>query len=239
MKRVVIAVISYSGGWYPELTKCALETWAKDDVPGAEPIFYFDSDYKGSFPKSIKLNHNGGLFGMGRRNLLAFDWLLKHKEWDYLARVNSSCYVRQERLRDYVQNIPEKGLYRGLVTAAPHGGKYCWGGGGFIISRDVVQEVVKNGFRMDHREMEDVSLGLLVQKIGFQLDGMGRMCSIDHQPVGYVCIVYNDGAGGGFNFTDFADMKKMDGQHFIRIKQEGKRPHGDIAVMRELKKQGL
>lgn len=239
MKRVLIAVIANSGHPYPALVKSSLATWDAVDVPGTETVFYFDRGYKGGMPKTISVNMDGELLSMGKRNLIAFDWLLKHRQWDFMARVNASTYVRKQRLHDYVQDIPATGLYRGLVTDAPHGGKYCWGGGGFIISRDVVQKIVENGGKMNHREMEDVSLGLLVQQIGIPLDGMGRMCSVDHQPVGYVCHIYNDGTGGGFKFTDFSDMKKVDGQHFIRVKQEGQRPHGDIHVMNELRKQGL
>jgi len=239
MKRVLVAVIANSGQWYPDLVKCSQETWDSLDVPGVETVFYFDRDYKGGLQRTLALQANGELFSMGIRNLLAFDWLLKNKEWDYMARVNASTYVRKEQLQKYVQDLPERSLFRGLVTDAPHGGKYCWGGGGFIFSRDVVDRIVKCGARMNHKEMEDVSLSLLAQQIGIPLDGKGRMCSIDHQPVGYLCLIYNDGNGGGFAFTDFADMKKADYQHFIRVKQEGRRPHGDIFVMRELRKHGL
>lgn len=239
MKSVLLAVIANAGQFYPQLVASSLATWDTAEVPGVETVFYFDREYKGGMPKTIAVNGAGDLHSMGRRNLLAFDWFLKNRSWDYMARVNASTYVRKQTLLNYVQDIPTSGLYRGLVTDAPHGGKYCWGGGGFIISRDVVEKIVANGHKMDHREMEDVSLGKLVQECGVTLDGLGRMCSIDHQPVGYVCIVYDGHKGGGFNFADFDDMNKMDYQHFIRVKQEGQRPHGDIRVMQELHKIGL
>lgn len=237
MKTVLIAVVASAEHPYPQLVRTSLETWDAVPVEGMDTLFYFDNAFKGQLPpKSIIVNADGALNSMGKRDLLAYDWMLKNKAWDYMARVNASCYVRKKKLMKYAQTLPEKNLFRGIL-ATHYTGNYMWGGGQYLISRDVVQAMVAHQDRWDHKSMEDESMSFMCRGLGIPLDGTGRACALhDKRPKPWLCLWYDNGQSGGWEANNFQEIiQKLGEQFYVRVKQDLRR-NIDMEMMRELAK---
>lgn len=238
MKNVIILVHQCAISYYPDMVRASLETWDAVDVPGVKTLHYAGLPKLG-IPQLVQFDVQENYTTMTDKNLRAFSLALMDSSWHYMARVNASCYVRKKVLLDYVQKCPDDGLCRGLVTKTMHGEDYIYGGGQFILSRDVIESIVKSKGVVQPTCSEDVDLSRFVTKLGFKLCGLGRMASINKKEGNeWLCLIYCDGSGGGFEFTDFHDMHKADNHHFIRVKQHFHKGL-DAGLMRKLKEVGL
>ena len=234
MKKVLILVLSCETPPYNTHLKASLETWDSRSVEGAETIFYCGKASKPNTEKVIYMKTPDSYHTMGAKTLEAIEWAVNNKQFDYIARPNASCYVRKQNLVNYIQNIPSENLYLGLKVASCYGIDYIWGGGQYIISRDVAELIVKNKHMWNHSYTEDVSIADVLTKLGVPLNGSGNACSINTKPDGgYSCICYQHNSGAGFDFTNFEDMSRLENQFFVRVKQDLKR-HLDIEIMHKL-----
>lgn len=234
MKTVLIFSISCWECPYPALNQASIATWDSVQVDGIKTIFYRgNTQPHPSNPKIITVNAPESLYDMGRRNLLAFDWALKNESWDYMARVNASCYVRKKPLLDYCQTLPEKGLFQGvMMRREPPQTSFLWGGAQYIITRDVIQALVDHKDQWNHTVMEDQAMSWLVRDLGIPWNLDGHSCTVNKKGQGWFIIPYGHGAQGG-EFNSLADAPKTMFQNFIRVKQDLHR-EVDIAIMREL-----
>lgn len=222
MKTVLIYVLSAHFAPYGKMMQTSMETWDAHPLEGTRTIYYCgvpvggDTDRVISFPVDEAYKH------MGHKNIAAFRHALTLK-WDYMARVNSSCYVHKRRLLEHVQALPDAGVMQGIVSApTPVCGckdSFMWGGGQFIFSRDVIQAFVSRAGQWRHDLMEDVAMSELARTAGVDLRSEGRVCSIEKTPTGWSVLVYN-GPEPGFEFTDFADLNRLEGQYFYRVKYD-------------------
>jgi hypothetical protein len=159
---------------------------------------------------------------IGYKNLLAFEWALA-MPWDFMARVNASCYVHKRRLLEHVQALPTRGLVRGICSpptpACGVNRRFMWGGGQFILSRDVVEAFVRKQDHWRHDVMEDVAMSELAQDLGFSLDCDGLVATVHRDGDKRELLCYNGGE---------------DEQFFFRVKYDPDRSV-DALTMRELK----
>lgn len=238
MKKTLVFVLSCETPPYDTHLRASLETWDTIQAEGVETVFYCGKSTRQSTDKVIYLNTQDTFANMGKKAVEGFEWALANRDFDYLARPNASCYVRKQLLGEYVQGLPDSNLYLGLKTASCYGVDYMWGGGAYILSRDVVKLIVDNKHLWNHNYTEDVSISDLLQKLGVPLTAEGRAAAIHRKDGRYQCITYDGAQGGGFDFTDVNDLKKLDRQFFFRVKQDGRR-HEDIEIMCELFKNGI
>jgi hypothetical protein len=98
------------------------------------------------------------------KELALFRFFLNETSCDYLFLTSSSSYVRVDKLMEYVSTLPSGGVYSG---AAPYESAEFISGANRILSRDVVEEVVKNQSKFSPVIIEDVALGVLIAKLGF------------------------------------------------------------------------
>lgn len=237
MKKVLILVLSCETRPYDKMMEASMQTWDSKIVDGVQTIFYCGKSRKPNSEKVIYLNTVDSFPTMGQKTIEAFEWAIANTSFDYLARPNSSCYVRKQKLLDYAQNLPKENLYLGLITDSCYGIKYIWGGGQYILSRDVVELIVKNKHMWNHSYTEDVSIADLLTKLGVPMNGSGNACAINKNEDGkYTCFVY--GQGENMEFTNFLDMHNLQHQFFIRVKQDLKR-HEDVEIMHELFKSNI
>lgn len=238
MKTVLVYVISAPGYPYEMLTDAQMQTWDSVDVQGIETLYYI-GNCSFNKPKLIKFPVDESFKSMGYKDLLAFQWAIQNRQWDYMARVNSSCYVRKRKLLEYAQSLPDKGLFRGIGVIGQSGEvEWLWGGMQYIISRDVVELILQHQIMWAHAFMEDVAMSKLVKYTGTPLDTSGRCCSIDPKAGHWVCLGYEDNKIVSFEFSDFSEMKKAENQHFIRVKQDGNR-FKDVEIMKSLHANGI
>lgn len=231
MKKVLILVLSADFPPYNRMIETSLNTWDSVEVEGCETVFYCGLSEKPNTDKIIYMPIQEALLTMGKKLLLAFEWALKNKEFDFLARPHSCIYVDKLNLINYVQQLPEENVLAGLeVKDTPQ--NWLWGGCGILMSKDIVQKIVDNKKHWDHSVMEDKGISYLANKLGLPYtNGMG--CSIDNMGENWRCMVY--GGGESFEFTDFSDVKKaqQEGQFFYRVKQDGQRDI-DEYIMKQL-----
>jgi hypothetical protein len=231
MKTVLIFVLSANIPPYAQMMRNAMETWDSDPVEGTRTIYYHGNPEAEPSSNVISFPVDEDYKTISAKNLLAFREALS-LPWDFMARVNASCYVHKARLLAAVQSLPEKGLIRGVLSEpTPCCGvqrQWMWGGGQFILSRDVVQAIVANGHRMNHEVMEDVALGELARELGYTLDGNGLCCSVNKTPEGWTIISYG---GQSFTMEEFRDIPD---HYFIRCKHDADRAV-DLEVMKLLK----
>ena len=227
MKKVLILVLSADVEPYSEMITTAMNTWDSVYVDGIETVYYCDYG-KQNTDKVIYLNTSYDLKQMGEKTIQALEWSLANKEFDYIARVHSSCYVNKEKLLKYVNDLQQDNVFCGVEATSQNGFQYLWGGCHFIISRDVVQKIVDNKQMWDHKYMEDESMSLLVSRLGIHFTA-GASCSINIKTDGYLLLSY------GYEsilFHDFSELKDNP-NHFYRVKQDGKR-HLDKFIMEKL-----
>jgi len=204
-----------------------MKTWDSIEVENCETVFYCVQSSKPDTDKVIYLPVKGGLFDVGRKTLMALEWALQNKEFDFIARAHSSIYVDKKELRKYIDTLPETNVISGLQVLGEQ--SWLWGGCGFVLSKDVVQKIVANKDGWRHTEMEDRAISFLCSDLGIPFtQGMG--CSIDKKDNDtWSCTSYGT---PGFDFDDFSAMKKAS-QYYIRVKQDGHREI-DEYLMNEL-----
>lgn len=204
---------------YDRMIQTSIATWNSVEVEGIETIFYCSTkDSKYHTHGIMYFDVANDLHSMGHKNLAMFEWALENKSFDYVARVNASCYVDKKQLIKYVQTLPETNLIAGAVADSQNGFPYLWGGAQYIISRDVVQKIVDNKAQWQHKYMEDEAMSLLVNWLSIPYTA-GYSGSIDNMGDHWRCISYG---GEAITFTDFSDLVPL-GHHYYRVKQDGRR----------------
>ena len=234
MSKVLILVLSSLREPWGDLMKTSMQTWDAVDHPHTQTLYYC-ANFGPDNSRDERVRHSTmeeTLENISPRTIEAFEWALE-SEWDYLARPNSSCYVHKGNLVKHCETLPATGVLRGAWTGGMEEQGFLWGGGQFIISRDVVERMVaaKDGWR--NALMDDEAITRCAQGIGIDMRQGCQFATLDDGLDGsWKCMTY--GLGEPFTFTDFADLKKADGHFFIRVKQDHSR-RLDEKLMRELK----
>lgn len=208
----------------------SLETWDSVEVDGVETVFYCGLPLGDKNKKVLYLPLEETYDNMGHKMIGAFEWALANKEFDYIARVNSSCYVNKRSLIEYVQTLPDDNVFAGVrVVGDTPENDWCWGGSQFLFSKDVVEKIVANKEKWDHSKMEDIAVSHLVNKLVIKHTN-GKSCTIDKVGDGWRCLCYGSES---FEFKELKEMIRAKEHHFIRVKQDGNRWMDEI-IMKEL-----
>lgn len=238
MKRVLILVLSTDQQWYGRLAETSMQTWDAHDVEGVETIFYFGRT--GGRPgtrTTLNCDCDDGFFDMGRKTLAAFEYALAMRHFDYIFRANASLYVHKPGLLQYVQDKPETGLALGVVADCGNfeGDKhsFMWGPS-YLLSRDVVKQVVLHKDKWKHGAMDDNAISMLLRDIGIPLDNRASMASLAIQDGRYSSVYYEGGVSGGASAESLSEIVSvLPGQFAFRVKDDANREN-DIRLMREL-----
>lgn len=231
MKTKKCLILGMHSSWHPYdmIMQAALDTWDTVQVDGIETILYCDGKTKAT-DKVVYFPVQTDIFSIGKKTLLAFEWALKNKEFDYISRPQSNAYINKKELFKYIQELPDENVFEAIEVVGPP--RWRWGVG-TLLSRDVVQKLVDNKDKWDHRQMEDVAMSELADRLGIPYRN-GRACSIDKVSDGvWQCTAYGSES---FQFTDFSEIHKAKGQYWFRCKQDYDR-NKDEYVMQELYKQ--
>jgi hypothetical protein len=223
---ILVLVISCQNEPYKKMMETSLSTWDSIEVDGVETVFYCGEPVKENTDKIIYFPISESLATMGTKTLMAYEWALKNKKFDYIARVNSSCYVNKKELIKYCQTLPKHKVFAGLIVDSKP--QWVWGGGNYIISKDVIEEIIDHKYLWDHSLMEDMAASMVVSKLNIPFTP-GKACSIEKKPYNWFCLSYQ---GESVEFTDFSDLKKID-QFFYRVKQDDDRTR-DEYIMKQL-----
>lgn len=227
--KVLILVLSARCHPWGRLMEAQMETWDSDNHPQTTTRYYVGRSYHEIEDNVWQSDLTECLEDVSSRTLEAFEKSLE-LEWDYMARVNSSCYVDKKNLVDFCEWLPKDNVLYGVMSDTQP--KYLWGGCQYVISRDVIEKLVANKDKWNRHIMEDNSISFLADRLGVPLESKGRCASINLCPDGsYLCLTYNH--GNSFVFTDWQDIKKAEGHCFFRVKHDPDRSI-DVKVMRLL-----
>lgn len=234
--KVLILVLSALRDPWGDLMKCSMATWDAVEHPDTQTLYYCGG-YESNWFKDERVRYSSmvdSLENISPRTFEAFQWALEIEGWDYIARPNSSCYVHKGSLVKHCETLPKEGVIRGAWTGGSSDQGFLWGGGQYIISRDVVEKMVAAGGWRDTL-MDDEAITRSAQGVGVDMHQGCMFASIDDKLDGsWSCMCYGWPIEA-FTFTDFADLKKADGHFFFRVKQEHSR-RLDEKLMRELRK---
>jgi hypothetical protein len=145
--KVLILVLSALRDPWGHMLRVQQETWDSVEHPQCRTLYYVGRCEP--LPAGVDMakvfhtpNFGEELEEIVHRTREAFEISLK-SEWDYLARVHSSGYVHKQNLVDFVESgiVPSENLFCGLLTTGEK--PFLWGGGSYILSRDVVQKFVE------------------------------------------------------------------------------------------------
>jgi len=225
MKRVLILTIGCQLSPWDKMIQTSLDTWDSFEIKGVENIFFCGEPVKENTDKIIYFPVEESYFTMSKKMLMAFEWALKNKEFDYIARINSSTYVDKTALAEYIKDLPYNNLFEGIEVEANPKWMVGWS---YIISRDVIQKLVDNSQLFRHDITDDLAISYVANELNIPYS-KGKICSIDKRDMGWACISYG---GQSFEFSDFKDCNKS-GQHFYRVKFDGNRDM-DAYLMEQL-----
>ncbi len=230
MKKVLILVVSSQHSPYDVMPYTSLSTWDSIEVENIETIYYFGNPIKENNDKFIYFDVQECYQTMGKKTLLAFEWALQNKEFDYVLRANASTFVDKKKLIEYIQSLPDENVANGLVVTEGHQYEHTWLWGlHYILSKDVVQKMVEAKDRLDVTVMDDVGLSKMLHELNVPLTNI-RSCTIDKVLNGWRFLCYGSPS---LEFEDWADVKKLDNQFLYRVKQDNAR-WADKMIMEEL-----
>lgn len=145
----------------------------RNDLLGKDKNYLFkDND--------LIVNSSDDSRDMGRKTLLAFEWALNHVDFEYLIRPTPSSYVNLNYLNDlFSNNYSEiEYLYAGtlhtLDSKQPVQKINFISGSTLLLSKSVVEEIVKNSRYWDHSYWDDVALGQLMHKLNIKPTNISR-----------------------------------------------------------------
>lgn len=232
MKKVMILVLSARRTPWASLMDTQMATWDAVEHPDTQTFYYCGQS---SLPSTEKVfysrKYSESLEDITPRTIEALEHALNW-DWEYMARTHSSTYVHKKNLVDYIETLPTENVLSGLITTGEK--PFLWGGGSYIISRDVVEKLVEAKDRWNLKIMEDVSLTDIANELQIPMCN-GRMAAINKTEEGWLVITYNHGENFPFKEFDADFAKRVEGHYYFRVKQDLQR-HLDLEIMKELKR---
>jgi len=163
--KILIVILSANLSPWDKLTDTIENTWGSFKNKNVEIIYYYGDKDKAQYgpileKNKLYLNHDETFENIGRKTIEMFDYIIKHFKFDYILRTNSSSYINQDMLEQFLYT-KERENYAGAVIGNHHGINFL-SGAGYVLSRDVVELVLKHKNKWDHSYIDDVALGLLL-----------------------------------------------------------------------------
>lgn len=95
----------------------------------------------------------------GWKTQIGLEWAL-HQGFTHVFRTNSSSFVDLTKLANLVESLPSHG--QALGFQGKMFGYSFLSGAGYLLSRDVVADIVANRHRWNHSLLDDVALSELI-----------------------------------------------------------------------------
>ena len=142
-----------------------------------------DTKFQGIFKRYPKKQYlrDGNIFQdeielhstIGIRTLSAFEFMLGDPNWDFLWRANVSNYVHVPKLIATIEGLPKQNLAAGVINF--FGSTPYLSGAGYLLSRDVVVQIVENAKYWNNNFLDDVALGFVLEELKVPLYPLERL----------------------------------------------------------------
>lgn len=227
--KVLILILSARRDPWAKMMDVSQATWDSEKHPQTQTLYYCGACREQSTEKVFYSRiFTESLEDITHRTLEAFEESLK-LDWDVMARSHSSTYIHKHNLVEFIETLPKENLLAGLLTTGDK--PFLWGGGGYIISRDVIEKIVANKYLWNFGVMEDGSITDIANALSIPFT-TGRMASINLSPTGSWSVMPY-GIGEGFTFTEWTDIQKMHPHYYVRCKHDPDRSV-DLKIFQEL-----
>lgn len=156
-KKILIMVLSIEMAPFNTMIDGIKKTWGNFNNDNVDICYYYgNSDVPKMIDKNIYLPVRDTFGNILKKTLLAFDYVDKNFEFDYVYRCCTGSYIDIEKLIEYVKNKPKQGYYSGYL--GEHAGvPYC-SGSGFFLSRDLLK-FLYCGHSGEQPVCDDVDIG--------------------------------------------------------------------------------
>jgi hypothetical protein len=150
--------------------------------------------------------------GILYKTIKGIQYVLKNFEFQYLTRTNLSSFWHFQNYKNTLTKLPTEKLCLGNIGFYPQLNTLFMSGAGITLSKDVVEELSKNNRQLNYMLIDDVSIGHLLKKMGYEF--------IESQRNDIILDNY-----------DYDLKERIDGGAFhfrIKNKLDDKRNHFDI-----------
>jgi hypothetical protein len=121
---------------------------------------YFPSNELKTKHLAIKINFPDAYVTVRWKILGLFEYFLNETSCNYLMLTTSSSYINTRILENFVNSLPENGVYVGSLS---YPGARFVSGSNRILSRDVVEVLYENRMSWKIGTIEDLELGRLIK----------------------------------------------------------------------------
>lgn len=219
--------MGHRNGIYNSFITALKETWTKKESSQTKIIFYY-----GGAPEPKLLGNELFLTTpesfplMGVRTLEAFNHL-QNFDYNYIIRINSGAFIRQEILDEFLSDKPKENFYCGIIGNYKNI-KYC-SGSCYIISKDVVKKIldIKQQIKLhyDNGEIcvDDVAIGELIAKVGVKIDERAIRLSICNNNYEYQIgdkTVSNIPKNNIYHYRLRSDNRELDIKNMYKLYKE-------------------
>ena len=94
---------------------------------------------------------------IGLSTIEAFSYVLENYDFQYIFRTNSSSYVNLQKLLKLTESLPKTGVYAGFEGRILRHIAFA-SGAGYLLSRDIVEEICLSPRLWRHGLIDDVAL---------------------------------------------------------------------------------
>lgn len=173
MKKILVLVMSCQDEFFRQQVEKIKATWAKPILEGKYPNIGFIA-YEGgydahSYDKEnnvLKIRCEDDLDNTFKKTYYAFSLINNNLEYDYIFRTNTSTYVNIDLLDKFIQSLEDDNvvytseLYSLVEAATPYPLNIYGRGNGLILSKTVVNILLKEGLSFIYQEhVDDVVIG--------------------------------------------------------------------------------
>jgi len=162
--KLIILIIDSLEPHYVRLKQTQKDTWNNKNFNNHTTFYY-------SFNNSVdKITHtdtdliipgNEGFFNIGKKTLIAFDYILNNFDFDFVFRTNLSSYIDTKLLYEHINN--NNLIYDGIVGNFKGLFEFC-SGSGYVIRKDIIKKVIDNQNIWNHQLIDDCSLAEVLHK---------------------------------------------------------------------------
>ena len=220
--RTLVLVVS--SDTYPSKRnkKIIKKTWIQN-CPDNINVFFYKSGTETFINKNneIILKVGKSTRDISKKNLLAFEYVLKNFEFEYLFRTTTTSYVNLKKLNDFIVDkfTDIKDLYCGKImeTYDLEKNKQTFvSGAGILFSKATIQNIVKNKDKIDFELWDDVGIGKLLGELEinpvegqrYDIEGNIFNLNVDISKYHYRCRI--DNHYGYPRFLEYYVIKYLD-----------------------------
>lgn len=178
-KDIKIATLIITSNTYPAVRNTkSQKTFFFNEGFSKQLTFWYKAGYKEEFKDNdfklvnndLLINTDDGTLNMGLKTIMAFEWLEKNYEFDFVVRPTPSSYLNYQNLYKFIINnlMNKEFVYCGKIqnTNDTKGNRISFvSGSTLILNRNSVREIIKNKEKWNHAYWDDVALSILMKDL--------------------------------------------------------------------------